>query len=268
MSNKIINYTLIIFTSIIILYILVVFIYEINFIKMNKPYNLKEKYNSVIPLNLFTTWHTKDLPTKMKASVRRLKLNNPEFNFQLYDEHDCIDFIKNNFKEDVVNAYKKLIPASYKSDLWRYCILYIYGGIYVDIKYNCSNGFKFIALTENEDWVQDFDKNYVYTALLISKPGNIILKKCIDKIVYNCKKEYYGKNSLWPTGPGLLGSYFKQNIKNNMNYYHLHIFNNITLGVIVCRKTNTVILSSYSRYRKEQSKTHYSILWRQRKIYN
>lgn len=268
MKNKYINYILLVFTIIILLAIILVFFYETNFIKMNKPYQLKKKYNSVIPLNLFTTWHTKDLPPKMKASVRRLKLTNPEFNFKLYDEEDCVNFIKNNFNECVLHAYNKLIPASYKSDLWRYCILYIYGGIYVDIKYSCSNGFKFIALTEQEDWVQDFNKNDVYTALLICKPGNIILKKCIDKIVYNCKKEYYGNNSLYPTGPALLGSYFKKNVKDEMNYYHLHIFNGMTLGVIVCRKTNGIILSSYSKYRKEQSKSHYSILWKQRKIYN
>jgi len=73
MFNKLINYTLIIFTSIIILFIFIVFLYEINFIKMNKPYKLKENYNSIIPLNLFTTWHTKDLPEKMKSSVRRIK---------------------------------------------------------------------------------------------------------------------------------------------------------------------------------------------------
>jgi mannosyltransferase OCH1-like enzyme len=271
MKNKYIEYILSIFTTIVILLILLVFFYEMNVINMNKPYTLKKSYNSVIPLNLFTTWHTKDLPPKMKASVRRLKLTNPEFNFQIYDEQDCIDFIKKNFKQDVLDAYNKLIPASYKSDLWRYCILYIYGGIYIDIKFRCVNGFKLIALTEQEDWVQaniPVFKEYVCNGILICKPGNKILKKCINKIVYNCKKEYYGKNCLWPTGPGLLGSYFKQNVKDNMNYLHVRIYNIVNTEVILCRRTNRIILSSYTKYRKEQTKTPYSVLWKQRKIYN
>lgn len=262
------EYFLNIIIVIVVIAVLFVFVYEINFMSMNKPYKLKFHYNSVIPLNLFTTWHTKDLPQNMNTSVRRLKQSNPEFNFRLYDEEDCKVFIKNNFEEDVLLAYNKLIPSSFKSDLWRYCILYIYGGIYVDIKYRCVNKFKFIALTEKEDWIQDANDYGVYNALLICKSGNNILKKCINRIVYNCKKEYYGETSLYPTGPGLLGSYFKKRERDSMNYYHKPIYNGSTLGVIVCRKSNGIILSAYASYRKEQSKTHYGILWKQRKIYN
>ena len=99
-----------------------------------------------IPLKIFQSWHTLNLPPKMNDNVQLLKLQNPEFTHYLYDDEMCREFIKENFEEDVLNAYDKLIPGSYKCDLWRYCILYKYGGIYLDIKYKCVNDFKLIFL--------------------------------------------------------------------------------------------------------------------------
>ena len=87
---------------------------------LNRPLIMKEKYEPVIPLNLFTCWHTKDLPQLMRENYEKIKGNHPNFNHYLYDETDCENFIKDNFEIDVLNAYKSLIPSSYKSDLWRY----------------------------------------------------------------------------------------------------------------------------------------------------
>ena len=99
----------------------------------NRHYPLKKEYSPVIPLNIYQTWNTKQLPPRMQQRVDLLKLQNPRFNHYLYDDTDCYEFIKNNFEEKVLNAYEQLIPGAYKADLWRLCILYIYGGFYLDI---------------------------------------------------------------------------------------------------------------------------------------
>ena len=55
-----------------------------------------------------------------------------------------------------------MVPGAYKADLWRYCILYIYGGIYIDIKLEPINGFRFRELLDKEYFVLDcpyMDKN-------------------------------------------------------------------------------------------------------------
>jgi mannosyltransferase OCH1-like enzyme len=104
--------------------------------KLNIQFTIKDSYNSIIPLKLYTSWHTKDLPPLMRANYENLKASNPEFEHHLFDENECREFIKNNFEEDVLNAYDKLVPCAYKCDLWRYCVLYITGGVYLDIKYN------------------------------------------------------------------------------------------------------------------------------------
>jgi mannosyltransferase OCH1-like enzyme len=164
--------------------------------RLNIPFQLKSTYNSIIPLHLYQTWHTKDLPQKMKENLEFNKYANPKITFHLYDDSECREFIKNNFEQDVLDAFDNLIPGAYKADLWRYCILYIKGGIYLDIKYKCVNNFKFIALTEKEHFVRDRPDNYVYTGLIVTLPQNEIMRNCIYQIVENVKNKFYGSDPL------------------------------------------------------------------------
>jgi len=111
----------------------------------NRPYTFfKPDYNPIIPLAIYQTWSTKDLPPKMRERIELLKSQHPRFTHHLYDDNDCREFIKTHFKPDVLWAYDSLVPGAYKADLWRLCILFINGGIYVDIKMCCVNGFKLI----------------------------------------------------------------------------------------------------------------------------
>jgi len=242
-----------------------------SYYSLNKQFLLKSNYNSIIPLNLYTCWHTKELPPLMKENYHFLIDSNPKIKFHLYDENECREFIKENFSLDVLEAYNSLIPCSYKSDLWRYCILYKNGGIYMDIKYKCVNGFKFISLTEKEYFVRDYIPNGTYTALIVSKPNNEILYKCIRQIVQNVKNRYYGNTSLDPTGPGLLGNFFTNDEKKAMEIYHdVKLLEN-KLNKFFIVKDNSIILSFYEGYREEQQKyqkfIHYSQLWEEKKIY-
>ena len=239
--------------------------------KLNIPFQLKREYNSTIPLHLYTCWHTKDLPPLMKENYDFLVESNPKIAFHLYDEEECMEFIKNNFEEDVLNAYNSLIPCAYKSDLWRLCVLFINGGIYMDIKFRCVNGFKFIALTEEEHFVRDISENCVYNALIVSLPQNEVMRKCIYQIVENVKNKFYGENPLFPTGPGLLGTYFTNDERDNLEMYHEGsvVENELNEWYIV--KNDRIILKFYNGYRDEQARVqknkYYAKLWDEKNIY-
>ena len=242
-----------------------------NYNKLNTSFELKENYNSIIPLNLYTCWHTKELPPLMRKNYNLLVENNPEFTHYLYDENDCREFIKNNFPIDVYNSYNKLIPCAYKADLWRYCVLYINGGIYIDIKYNSTNGFKFIALTEKEHFVRDRPESCIYNALIVTLPKNEILLKCINQIVENVKNRYYGENPLYITGPALLGRFFENEEIKNFNLYFNNSFIENKLNEYYIVYNGRIILKFFNEYRDEQSKyqknKHYHTLWSEKNVY-
>jgi hypothetical protein len=77
------------------------------------------------------------LPPKMYACVRNnLLLNRVGVDciHYLFNDADCREFIAREYPPDVLMAYDRLIPTAFKADLWRYCVLYKYGGVYLDAK--------------------------------------------------------------------------------------------------------------------------------------
>ena len=241
--------------------ILLVEIYK----KLKNIYPLKRIYNNIIPLNIYQTWHTKNLPPKMLDNINKIKLNNPAFKHYLYDDNDCRKFIQENYNNDVLNAFDNLIPGAYKADLWRYCILYKYGGIYLDIKYKPHNKFKFINLTEKEHFVFDIDNESIYNALMVSLPNNQELLTAINSIVYNVKNKFYGNTPLEPTGPGLLKKIIKSNIVDmKHNYYNNYNNRYIEYNNYIIFKTYDGYLDECEKFKKTE---HYSNLWRQKRIY-
>jgi len=223
-----------------------------------------------IPLNIYQTWATLDLPPKMRETVEELKTTNPEFKHYLYDDNMCRDFIKEYFNKDVLYAFDKLKPGAYKADLFRYCILYINGGIYLDIKYKCVNGFKLLYLTNKEYFVRDRlrnDEHGIYQALLSCYPYNNILLKCIHSIVNNVKNNYYildDSDDLMITGPFLMNKFLTKkeidNLELNIGFNNNNIYYN-----------NVSIVESYKEYRLEQKQDgtlHYNKLYKLIDIYN
>ena len=91
-----------------------------------------------IPKVIIQTFETNYLPKRMikKGCKSWIELN-PTYTYKFFDADDRKKFIKDNFDENVLKAYYKLNHGALKSDLFRYCYLYIHGGVYSDIDQVC-----------------------------------------------------------------------------------------------------------------------------------
>ena len=225
-----------------------------------------KKYKSIIPLNIFQTWYTKTLSEKMLHAMLEIKRNNPEFKHYLFDDNECYQFINTYFGPDVSRAYNSLVPGAYKADLWRYCVLFVHGGIYLDVKYTNIDNFKLIELTEKEHWCLDANDKDVYNAILVCKPKNEILLKAIKQIVENVKNKFYGDVNLEPTGPALLSKYFTEEEKKQFVMKHIVNTENGDVKKVIIFDRQP-ILKSYTGYYADNKKKHYSTLWLEKKIY-
>jgi mannosyltransferase OCH1-like enzyme len=249
---------------------------------LKENFDASENEKNVIPLDIYQTWETKELPPKMKESVEKLKKENPEFSYHLYNDEDRRNFIMQNFEKDVLKAYDSLIPGAFRADLWRYCIMYKKGGIYLDIKFSTINNFKLINLTNDEYFGRDIEASGggVFNALIICKPGNLKMLNSINNIVENTKNKYYGDSALEPTGPLLLKKQFSENELSQLTLIGLSL-NTDDLPrkcpTEVCITMNdSPILASYHEYREEHraafadkiEKNNYHELYAKRKIYN
>lgn len=182
-------------------YFIFFFIILIVLILINRlVYPLKECYknidfkmyhiddNNSIPKILFQTYINKDrVPIKVFENIKKYA---NKYSYHFYDNRQCFDFLKKNFDNSILTAYNNLINSAHKADLFRYCILYKYGGIYLDIKTELIMPLEEI-----------FNSNYTYTVLCVSdkciyqgiiatKRNNPIFLKLIKKIVDTSRNIY------------------------------------------------------------------------------
>jgi mannosyltransferase OCH1-like enzyme len=160
---------------------------------------------------LITDSDSLELSSLLEYATNTVKYFYPECEYTLYNNQMIIDFIKKYFDEEVLWAYNTLKPYAFKSDLARYCITYIKGGWYADITVKMISRFK-----TYQEWDMIFFQDgiplinpskyrfAIQNGLFYTIPKNIVLKKCIEIIVENCKNKFYGKNPLSITGPTIL----------------------------------------------------------------
>jgi mannosyltransferase OCH1-like enzyme len=256
--------------------IVIIILFEYKILNINTNENFDVKIENEIPLNIFQTWYTKKLPPFMQKNVDTLREKNPQFKYHLYDDDDCREFIDKYFDDSVLNAYDKLVPGAYKADLWRYCVLYIHGGIYLDMKMRCVGDFKLIEIVDKEHYVKDIESNNIephsfgiYNAVMIQKKKNPFLMECIQEVVKNVNNNYYGFSILYPTGPGMLGNLY-QKYKYDYQLPDIDMFHVYEGEKIIYKER--VILEHYPEYRREQvnnqKESHYSFLWNEQSIYS
>ncbi|HLP23991.1 MAG TPA: hypothetical protein VK139_08145 [Microbacteriaceae bacterium] len=108
----------------------------------------------------------------------------------------------------VLDAFDRLRPFAYKSDLASYYLLTTLGGWYTDLNNH------FVAVPpETEEFsmvvfrdVLDVNAPWsIATTLMWAAPNNVALNRAIELVVGNCERRDYGRTPLGVTGPTLLG---------------------------------------------------------------
>lgn len=154
------------------------------------PPREKMEYVQEIPKIIWQTMKSNQVPAIMKEYADTWIENNPEYEYKFFDDDDIIDFIRNDFPA-YLQAYNKIKYGASKADLWRYLIIYKYGGVYVDMDCKCINplrqwidpGAKYVTqIGINKDFCQ---------WLIISVPQNPIFLKAAQKALQNVEHSSY-----------------------------------------------------------------------------
>ena len=191
--------------------------------------NFIENFSNEIQNTIIQTYYDKDkIPKKVFDNIKKFA---PNYKHIIFDDDECVKFIKKYFKPTILETFKKL-KGPHKADLFRYCYLYKFGGVYLDIKTELIKPLDNIIKKDVTYSVLSIVRNTVYQGVLASPSGNPIFLKLIkfmieivkegDKIPYliftrdfyrkvgeDCKIGLYGR----------LYEGYNINIKNKNNYY-------------------------------------------------
>ena len=100
----------------------------------------ESNYKQKIPFIVWQTWKTAHLPIRIARTVKRFRKQNPEYTHYLMTDKDCGQFIRQHYGGTrTEDAYFRLNPdfGAARADFWRYCVLFRYGGVYLDIDSTC-----------------------------------------------------------------------------------------------------------------------------------
>lgn len=163
--------------------------------------------------NIFQIYLTDEIESnpspEINECINSIRKNSASLHHFLLNNFELENIISNNLPLEVIQAYRKLAPYSYKADLGRYCLLYLYGGWYFDVSVRVSTpipsivGLSHIIFKDAPNpSSQSWDAS---TSVIYAEKGSQIMLNSIEQIIENCRKESYGVNALCPTGPSVLG---------------------------------------------------------------
>jgi len=156
-----------------------------------------------VPMCIYQTFETADVLPEMAAASASWRTLNPQFEYRFYDALDTYEFIRAHFTSKVVNAYKLIRAGGFRADLFSYCILYQYGGVYVDLGCVAQEPIP----NDWPDFVTVKDR-LQYGGFMYATPKHPILKAAIDLCVsrvINVAAGSMSYNCLSVSGPGVLG---------------------------------------------------------------
>jgi mannosyltransferase OCH1-like enzyme len=133
-----------------------------------------------IPKIIWQTMETNLVPKVIGDSAISWIEKNPEYEYRFFDDKDRYKFIKKEFSH-YLRAYRKIKHGAVKADLWRYLIIYKYGGVYADIDSKCIVSLR-EWINPRSLWVTHLGVNRdVCQWPIMTVPENPIFKRAAEK---------------------------------------------------------------------------------------
>lgn len=142
----------------------------------------------------------------------------PDFEYKFWTDEDLRNLVQEEYT-DLLNFYDDLPHHIMRVDFARFCILYSYGGIYVDLDIYCYENFYDLLKKDLyilESWGEW--KEEIQNSLMISSKNHSFWKKCIlfSSLTYDPNQEFFMSYTdfiLNSFGPKLISKILDSSVK-------------------------------------------------------
>ena len=161
------------------------------------------------PITLYRTSNSRIVSQKLYRNCYQKWINlNNNLCIEWFDESDRLRFMRTQGKV-LLETYEALKPGAFKADLFRLCILYQKGGVYVDAEtmpyVSLREMLKGVDLPVENRFISALDAKEsgggIHNGFIISSPRHPFLKAAIDRIISNVRRRSYEDHCLAITGP-------------------------------------------------------------------
>lgn len=169
-----------------------------------------------IPKIIHQTWKDAELPPKFSKLAETWKTLLPDWEYVLWTDEMNRDFVAKHFPH-FLEKYDQYPKNIQRADAIRYLLLKEYGGLYVDLDFECLENIEpllgatdFIAGKEPYWHAERYGMPYIIcNAFMASTPNNDFINFLCDKLInYPSTQVEHSSDVLNSTGPFLLtGAY-------------------------------------------------------------
>ena len=145
------------------------------------------------------------LPDYALAAIESWKFHNPEYEHRYMDDQQAAEFIKNEYDEEIYDLFMSVPVGVMRGDMWRYLVIYKYGGVYADLDTNCQRPVASWIKTDRTFIVCPEHHQHFCQWTFAAEAGHPILKNVIGLMIKRLKEADYSSPHFvhYLTGPAM-----------------------------------------------------------------
>jgi mannosyltransferase OCH1-like enzyme len=204
-------------------------------------------------------WFQGTPPAKYITTINNFQMKNPNFNINIWSEKTLLPLLNRN--HIFYNSIKKCKYMIQKIDIYKYIVLFYFGGIYLDLDINIEASFTNNFLNDLNQYDLVFSKikmieylpiNLINNGIIFGKKGSPLLLKIVEDI--NWDQPFY-KTKDWivldTAGPLYVTRWCKENNIQTIDQKYVegrplfYIFNSDYKGVFITHLHHNNWMDSY-----------------------
>ncbi|MCB1110304.1 MAG: hypothetical protein KDK64_04930 [Chlamydiia bacterium] len=157
----------------------------------------------MIPKRLHFTYKTDELPRIYQENLARWQAYAPGWEILYYSDRKVLRFFEKHFPE-YVSDFKNIQLGVVKADLFRYGVLYIFGGMYNDmdtiplkpipeewLSYESVVGYEYQPSKYSCSPVPSYHADILCQWSLLATPQSPLFKEALDRSIDNLRQKNY-----------------------------------------------------------------------------
>ena len=178
---------------------------------------------------VFQTWREKKFHKKIEKLRKKMIIENPKFQFELFSDEEMNKSIEEYFDKEIIKSYFKLNHYAARSDFWRYLMLHRFGGVYLDIDSLILKDLSPIFFKNKSMLTLEPSKTDFIQWILMFRKDDKVLEKCIELIIENISRNKFKNNIMALTGPTLFTNAIKLVLDLNKDLKEIDVSDKVTL---------------------------------------
>ena len=183
----------------------------------------------MIPKIIWQTYKDpfEELPEYMIDAVNTWKDLNPEYEYKYMDDKQAAEFVLSEFGQEWYDLFINVPVGVMRGDMWRYMVVYKYGGVYADLDTLCLKPISSWMLNDKKMIVCPETEGHFCQWTFAAEPESLIIKTVLDHIKNELsnpdyKKPHFVHNT---TGPAV----WTRGILSELNLNELNLIDDYLL---------------------------------------